>query len=323
MENSPTSMKHYLTDSIHLILCLFCMLLFFAGYLLSAYVASHAVYAIVMCLGLAGLIFLTVFQPIKPDHSTFHPVWLKNRGLFFLTTLAMYMLAKYISLLFHEWSHALWANVLGVRTGSIFAIHYGSNWTLADIYAVDGGGFYDQLFGSGQYFTIALVAFAGPLTNIILAVAALILLLWPGIKNYRLIAYFLFWTACFNLAQLWSYFPLRTVFYHSGDIINVCKALALSPVFPFLIGTGVLAVAFAYLFIRIYPRVTAIMSLSPQQALGVLALAWGTVFLYFGTLPVILSIDTFLDIRMSFVALDLLIGTVILWIMHRKGLLSV
>ncbi len=282
----------------------------FCGYYLSAVFGSSTVYTLLLLFGGGGLAVLSLL-PFWEEPDLTVPVWLQRPEHFLLATTVFYLVAKVCSLLLHEWSHALWANCLGVRTGSIFDIHYGHGWIMKGIYAVDDGGFYDHLFSSGQGIKAAFVGGGGPLTNLILAVVCLWLLKTMDMRRHTLWAYFLFWNAVHNLAQLWSYIPARTMFHDDSDIVFFCKGLHI-PQWIFLIaGTALLGLAFYLLLAKLLVRLAGALVFPPQRAIGVLALGWATIFMYYGALPIIYSLSSVTDPSMLLLGLELAVGVVV------------
>lgn len=245
------------------------------------------------------------------DNATSAPCWAQCLPLFLLITVCGYFFAKISSLLLHEWSHSLWADMLGVRSGSIFDICYGHGWIMKGIWAVDGGGFYHNLFETGRGAQAALVAFGGPLANLLLTIISMFLLARKNILKHTATAYLLFWVALHNLAQLWSYTPARTLFHGGGDIYNFCKGLDIPPLLFLIAGTLLLAFAFHWLFTKAMFKIFEPLQIAKRLHLTLFAISWATVFLYYGALPIIYSLQSFTDPSIQLLLLELLIGAVV------------
>jgi len=282
---------------------------FFGYYLISTFGPSSA-WNLLVLFGLASLVVMAFFSPPR-EMNPHSPTWVRNSALFLLTTITTYFLAKYVSLLFHEWSHALWANLLGVRSGNVLNIHYGHGWVMKGIWAVDSGDFYQHLFASRQDATAALVAFGGPLTNLMIAMLSLLILFKIKSNRYILTAYLFFWMAQHNLAQLWSYTPARTMFHDGGDIFYLCKGLHIPPWLFLIAGTAFLGLAFYLLFVRLMFRIFEPLHLTLKGQIGIFFLAWTTVFLYYGGLPIIYDLSSLTDPGVFLLILELSVGLVL------------
>lgn len=256
--------------------------------------------------------------PVDREKEAGDSAWFECSARFLLATMLFYFVAKYASLLLHEWSHALWADGLDVRSGSVFCIHYGHGWRLSGIYAVDGGDFYKHLFASGQNVKAALVAWGGPFTNVILAVGSLGLLLKSAVRRHELLSYFLFWTALHNLAQMWSYTPARTLFHDGGDIYYFCKGMGIPPILFLVVVTALMTWAFYLFFVKLLPELAEQLSMTRRGTLAIFAMCWFTMFMYYGALPIIESIHSAKDPAMSLLGLEFAIGIVIGFVSVRR-----
>jgi hypothetical protein len=98
-----------------------------------------------------------------------------------------------------------------------------------------------------------MISIAGPLMNVFLAAISFFLLFHPRVRKSTAAFSFLFWLALTNVAQVWSYIPLRSVLYESGDLYWFETALEFFPWVVTLVGTVLITAAFALLFISILP----------------------------------------------------------------------
>lgn len=203
--------------------------------------------------------------------------------LFWLITIPVVVLTSDASLLLHEWSHSTVAWLYGLKAGP-FCIHYG-DWTLRNAYAVDSGNFYGRLFASGQDTTAALIAIAGPNTNLVLALLCTWLLARRTARPARWPHLILFWFLLQNLGQVYCYIPIR-LFSPTGDIANFMRGMSLS---PWVMGPVVLVVLVWLLWIsfsRLLPWLLdglGIHGKGQRQAYYALSLA--LVFGWFGSAP--------------------------------------
>lgn len=315
--------KLYLTmkisnNKIRIIISAVCVFFIIAGFWCSLLKGTSVIFTMLIALGVFILLILGLITGDNKSIPSELPLWIRNREFFILFTAGAYFFAKYTSILLHEWSHSLCACILGIRSKSPLDIHYG-NWTLSEVWAVDGGHFYRNLFAKGQDLAASATAIAGPTMNLILIAIAFYALYKVNIGKHPGWYYIFFWVALHNIGQLWSYIPVRTVLYSSGDIILFCKGLHISPWIVFLPGTIALAALIAFLFKDFLPRIFKAFHLSNAAKYIVFLIGWLTLFVHYGSLPILLKVHGIFDPRMILMVMELGIGIAI-WVIFRKNI---
>jgi hypothetical protein len=144
---------------------------------------------------------------------------------FILGLILIIFVTHHCSIYLHEWVHGLVAWLAGYKSHP-FDIHYGSKWiTLFDI---DEAVPYDTIYSHGKRYIVALIAIAPIVVQMILFPVGLKLLNTQTVKKYRSLYAFVYFFTLFELAQTFSYIPIRT-FAQSDDIYNFVQATHISP----------------------------------------------------------------------------------------------
>lgn len=194
-----------------------------------------------------------------------------------MATLATIFVAHHTMALLHEWTHGTTAWLFGVKDNP-FDIHYG-DWTLLH---VDEDVDYRSLLSTNRGWTAATIAASALVTNAILFVTSLRLLSRTVIQGRKRLFQFVFWFAVMNIAELYSYIPLRAI-PPSGDVRNFLYGTGLS-VWPVciagtvLIGVGIWNVLGRQLLG--YHRVIVPTQTSMQYVASILTVL--VIFFYFG-----------------------------------------
>lgn len=181
--------------------------------------------------------------------------------------------------LLHEWTHSTIAWIFNYKN-SPFNIYYGDcRWFL---FNVDENVNYTVLFSTNRGFTASMIALSALITNALLFILSLILLSRKTIQDKKWIFLFFYWFAVMNIAELFSYIPLRT-FAPSGDVGNFVHGLTLSPWVVFIPGTLLIGSGIYYLLKQETPRFYNIMSLSnlSWQRIHLIIVVF-VIFFYFG-----------------------------------------
>jgi hypothetical protein len=280
--------------------------LFFLGYFLSLIYGPHSAFTIGIFIGFGGLVLGFLLNRSRAAPAL--PSWRANPYLFALATIAFYLIAKYSSLLLHEWSHSTVAYLLGVLKTSPLDIYYGQDWTMRGISAIDDPVVYPHLMATGNNAAAGMISIAGPLMNVFLAVLALALLFLPRVRRSSLAFFLVFWVALHNIAQVWSYIPLRSVLYDGGDLYYFETAFSLSPWLVTFVGTLLLIAAFALLFLSVFPSLCLQLNLTLAEKTALFALLWFTAFVWYGLFPLVFSGAGFFGGRMGILILEIAVG---------------
>jgi hypothetical protein len=145
---------------------------------------------------------------------------------FLLMTTVFLIITRDLSVLCHEWAHGVVAWIFHYQR-TPFALH-NINWSFLNIYSVDPGSLYANLFILGQQYISAKIAIAGPLFSFILMILGALLISNKNILTKPWLSYFLFWFTLNNFGQVFSYIP-EHIFSKTGDVAFFLEAYSLSP----------------------------------------------------------------------------------------------
>lgn len=296
------------------LVCGFFSFLLFAGFFASFQFGESPWFTGAVLIGLAGLIagailYHTAYTPPRPS-------WIANPFLFSLVTFVMYTASKFSSFFLHEWSHSTAALATGVTARNPLDIFYGQGWTFAGCHAIPHG-VYPHLLETGRDATVAVISMAGPMMNVFLAVIALALCTRRRVRESLIAFFFLFWVGLTNVAQVWSYIPLRSVLFVSGDLVEFERALAVSPWLVTVVGTVLIVAGFTFVFLRLFPALNVALELRFPALAGLFLLAWYTAFVYYGLTPLVWTLLSPADPRIWFGVLDIAVGVAIGWMVLR------
>jgi hypothetical protein len=297
------------------LICAFFSVLLFAGYFASIMIGESLWFTFTIVAGIAGLAggviaFRNAGMPGLPS-------WRANPFLFSLVMAVLYFLAKYTSFFFHEWSHSTAAFLTGVTQKEPLDINYGHGWTLSGCSAIDDWNVFPGLIDNGRNTAAAGISIAGPMMNVVLAVIAFALLTRERVRSSLLLFSLLFWMALINVAQVWTYIPLRSVMYRGGDIFFFEWALDLSPWAVTVAGTLLIIAGFALVFVSVFPALLASLRPALPGLAGLFVLAWFTAFVYYGLTPLLFTIDSVTSPRIWFGVLDIAVGIILAWYSFR------
>ncbi len=145
---------------------------------------------------------------------------------FLLLTVVFLIITRDLSVLCHEWAHGMMAWFYHYQK-TPFELHNVS-WTLSNVYSVDSGSLYPNLFLLGQKYISAKIAIAGPIVSFSLMILGALLISIKNIRNKPFVAYFIFWFTLNNFGQVFSYIP-EHIFSKTGDVAYFLDAYMLSP----------------------------------------------------------------------------------------------
>jgi hypothetical protein len=148
----------------------------------------------------------------------------------------------------HEFTHSFTAYFLGAKADplniiwgkGIFGTHCDEN--------VD----YDTLFSAGKGTTAAAIAFAGPLSNIVLFFATAVLLALRQVRARRGVYHTVFWVSGITFIMIFEYVFTRS-FMTSDDFGNIEHGLGLSPWAIFIPGTILGLIGLWYILMVLLP----------------------------------------------------------------------
>lgn len=145
---------------------------------------------------------------------------------FLLITAAFLIITRDLSVLCHEWAHGIVAWIFHYQR-TPFELH-NVNWSFLNVYSVDSGSLYANLFILGQQYISAKIAIAGPLFSFILMILGALLITNKNVRTKPWLSYFIFWFTLNNFGQVFSYIP-EHLFSKTGDIAFFLDAYMLSP----------------------------------------------------------------------------------------------
>jgi hypothetical protein len=195
---------------------------------------------------------------------------------FFGVAVVLLLVARHVMVLCHEWTHGTAAWLSGYKD-SPFDIYYG-DWTLLH---VDEDVDYARIMGDGKGWLVSLIASSALITNTLLFLLSTFLLSRKYSRWSWPVNLFVFWFGVVNIAELFSYVPLRV--FLSGDIHNFVTGLDISPWFVLVPGTTLVGFGLSRVFGRDLTtviRATGLSGLTGQRLL--LGFLMFTIFWFYG-----------------------------------------
>lgn len=178
---------------------------------------------------------------------------LRQYQILLLLTPVFILLAFYVAGFGHEFSHSTTAWLLGFKQNPLDIIYGGYSWqNLLLLWNVDEKVDYPLLSSQGHLSAIALIAFAGFIGSALMYIITFVLLK-KMTSRHKFIYYFILWLNILNLAELFSYIPLR-VFHNHGDIGNTTVALNISPWWFLCIVGPLIFLAYILFFTQTLPQ---------------------------------------------------------------------
>jgi hypothetical protein len=298
------------------VICGFFSVLLFIGYFASITFGESAWLNIILIAGIVGLISGALIT--REAGTGFLRSWRTNSFHFSLLMWSFYFLAQYISVFFHEYSHSTTAYILGVINYNPLYINYGHGWTLSGLSEFDDKTVYTAAIEQGHGLYVALIAVAGPMMNIVLAVISLALLTRERVRSSLLLFSFFFWLALHNVSQVWSYIPQRSVWYDGGDFYWVATGSGLNPCIATVAGLIFIIAGFILVYVYLFPALLAGLRPAILGLFGLFALGWFTTFIHYGLTPLAYTLDSFNSPRVWFGALDIVLGIVFAGLFIRE-----
>ena len=305
----------YLTEQ-NSVICGFFSVLLFAGYFASITFGESFWLNLILIAGIAGLISGALIT--KKAGVRFLRSWRTNPFHFSLLMTVFYFIAQYISVFFHEYSHSTVAYLLGVIHYNPLYINYGHGWTLSGLSEFDDKVVYTAAIEQGHGMYVALIAIAGPMMNVALAVISLALLTRKRVRNSLLLFSFFFWLALHNVSQVWSYIPQRSVWYDSGDFYWVAEGSGLNPWIATVAGFLFIVIGFILVYVYLFPALLTSLKPAVLGLTGLFALGWFTTFIHYGLTPLAFTLDSLNSPRMWFGVLDIAFGIIFAGLFIRE-----
>lgn len=149
----------------------------------------------------------------------------------------MVLLAHYVAVIPHEFSHSIMAWILGIKDqpGNI---DWGGTSLLNILLLIhiDENVDYTAALEAGKHWQVALTAFAGPgIANGGLFLLSRYLITKPWFQLRPVAANFLFWFLFMSLANLYDYVPMR-VFADDGDVHHFILGSGIDPWVIYVVG---------------------------------------------------------------------------------------
>ncbi len=204
-----------------------------------------------------------------------------GRGtVLFMITLVTVIGAHHGMVLCHEWSHSTAGWLLGYKAQP-FDIIYG-DWTL---FHAEEDIDYEPLFRSYPW-KASLIAGAALVTNVVLYWLSQAGLRRAATQRKPLLCQAFFWFAVFNLAELYSYMPLRA-FSPNGDVGHFETGFGISAWVGFVLGTPLVAWQLIILLTKSLPIVYTSLALSSTVSkIAYSSLTASIVFGLYGSAPI-------------------------------------
>lgn len=197
-----------------------------------------------------------------------------------LTTLFTLLGVHHLMVLFHEWSHSLVGWWFGVKAHP-FDIYYG-DWTL---FHAEEDIDYEPLFQSSSPWQASLIAGAALLMNGFLFLLSRRGLHQSARRQQPFLTQACFWFTVFNLAELFSYLPLRA-FSSGGDVGHVETGLGIPAWLGFVIGTPLIAWQLVGLLTNDLPTTYRVIGLKHVgSTIGYTSLTVSIIFGLYGSAP--------------------------------------
>ncbi len=197
---------------------------------------------------------------------------------FLSLTVVSFLLLHLLVLLVHEFSHSFLACFLGAKQDP-WDIVYG-NWIGAHW---DENVDYSVLFAAGKGPAAAAIAFAGPLSNIVLFFVTAGLMSASTVKKHRWAYHCVFWTCIITFVMVFEYVFTRS-FLKADDFGNINHGLGISPWPIFIAGTLLGIPGLYYLLAYKLPEYYSIVApyKRPLQYVAVSAVSFVVFLFYIG-----------------------------------------
>ncbi|MBN1167214.1 MAG: hypothetical protein JXA44_08825 [Methanospirillaceae archaeon] len=172
--------------------------------------------------------------------------------IFLALTILTFVILHLAVLVMHEFSHSFFACLLGAKQDPLHIIYgswIGSHW--------DENVDYTSLFSAGLGHTAAAIAFAGPLSNIVLFFVTVGLLSVRAVKNHPWIYHCIYWAMVITFVMIFEYVFTRSFIAHD-DFGNINHGLGITPWPIFIAGTVLGLIGLWYILGKKTPEYYAI-----------------------------------------------------------------
>lgn len=190
----------------------------------------------------------------EPGHEGLKSRQYRDIITFLAITVLTFVVMHLCVLLMHEFSHSFFAYAIGQKQDP-FNIIYG-NWIGAHW---DENVDYSRLFSAGLGPTAAAIAFAGPLSNIVLFFVTAGFLFSKTVKKHRWIYHCIFWTLIITFVMIFEYVFTRSFIPHD-DFGNINHGLLITPWPIFIVGTCLGLLGLYYILGKKIPEYYAIVT---------------------------------------------------------------
>lgn len=231
------------------------------------------------------------------------------------------LLAHYLAMLPHEYSHSITAWLLGYKSNPLALTYGGTSWlNLLLLTHMDENVDYHMIFSTGHGLHAAIIAFSGPgFANVPLFILSFLLLRIRYVKNNPLLWYFLFLFNLMNLGNFYDYIPIRTFSAHDDvDVANFVRGLNISPWWVYIFAGYIVAFLIWQFFTKTLVSAYINLRLTTTYSASLMIICVCILFGYFGGFPYIYigritNVDsvTYLLSATSFIAIPGLIT--VLW----------
>jgi hypothetical protein len=147
-----------------------------------------------------------------------------------IATPVFMLLANYLAIFAQDYAHSITAWFLGYKEHP-FNIYFGGRSILnfLVLFNANDNVDYDLIMSAGRMRDLAYIGLAGiGLANGALYFISLRLMKIKLVQHFQLFFYFMLWLNFMNIAQLFSYIPVR-VFSESGDAAHIAQGFNISP----------------------------------------------------------------------------------------------
>jgi magnesium-transporting ATPase (P-type) len=194
-------------------------------------------------------------------------------------TIITFTILHFLVIYMHELSHSFMACFLGAKENPLDIIWGRGIFAVACDENVD----YQSLFSAGKGTTAAIIAFAGPLSNIILFAVTAIIISLRSVKERPWVYHTVFWTLVVTFIMVFEYVFTRS-FITGDDFGNIEHGLGLSPYSIFIPGMILGLTALWYIFTVLVPghfRIVTPFDL-PKQYITIASVSFVFFLLYIG-----------------------------------------
>ena len=194
-------------------------------------------------------------------------------------TVITFTVMHFLVIYMHELSHSFMACFLGAKENPLDIIWGRGIFAVACDENVD----YQALFSAGKGTTAAIIAFSGPLSNIILFGITAVLISLRSVKERPWVYHTVFWALAVTFIMIFEYVFTRS-FMSGDDFGNIEHGLSMSPYAIFIPGTILGLIALWYIFMVLVPghyRIVTPFEL-PKQYITIASVSFVFFLLYIG-----------------------------------------